>query len=411
MHLSGTTLASLATTDSLTTRISHSRFHELWSLRLCTGGSGATTRALHAEHDVRDVPVPGWPETEPARRQLRGPPPRAIAVAARRLVELRDRWLNPPEWVDWGGAGVSPRPPRRALGSQHRRLLGRFVARDAERLACRARRCRPRSGRGGDACQPAISNRPHPPAVVRGARLPQALAALAAGLAPGHGRRRDRGRGRRGAAAPRFCPRGAAHDVLPKGGCWRARVVGLRPARCLPRSSTPVVVAPPSHGPGPRAAQDGGASFHGALQAQRGGRSCTWADVEFTDGDDGQSSRCAARPTGPTSRPTSGGSLVAARLRSAVCTRRRRLGRRRSAGRKSAPKAVDAGIRRRHATRVSPNIPPAAANASPSEAPSDATVRSPVSERTSCVSAPLTDATPGWSESRGSSPIAPGSKS
>ena len=29
--------------------------------------------------------------------------PRAIAIAeaARRLVELRDRWLNPPEWVEW----------------------------------------------------------------------------------------------------------------------------------------------------------------------------------------------------------------------------------------------------------------------------------------------------------------------
>ena len=25
----------------------------------------------------------------------------AIAEAARRLVELRDRWLNPPEWLDW----------------------------------------------------------------------------------------------------------------------------------------------------------------------------------------------------------------------------------------------------------------------------------------------------------------------
>ena len=25
----------------------------------------------------------------------------AVAEAARRLVELRDRWLNPPEWVDW----------------------------------------------------------------------------------------------------------------------------------------------------------------------------------------------------------------------------------------------------------------------------------------------------------------------
>ena len=27
--------------------------------------------------------------------------PRAIAQAARRLVRRRNRWLNPPEWVDW----------------------------------------------------------------------------------------------------------------------------------------------------------------------------------------------------------------------------------------------------------------------------------------------------------------------
>ena len=25
----------------------------------------------------------------------------AVALEARRLVELRDRWLNPPEWVEW----------------------------------------------------------------------------------------------------------------------------------------------------------------------------------------------------------------------------------------------------------------------------------------------------------------------
>ena len=25
----------------------------------------------------------------------------AIAEAVQRLVELRDRWLNPPEWVEW----------------------------------------------------------------------------------------------------------------------------------------------------------------------------------------------------------------------------------------------------------------------------------------------------------------------
>ena len=36
----------------------------------------------------------------------------AIADAARRLVELRDRWLNPPEWVEWGDEPVSGYPRR-----------------------------------------------------------------------------------------------------------------------------------------------------------------------------------------------------------------------------------------------------------------------------------------------------------
>ena len=33
------------------------------------------------------------------------------ALEARRLVELRDRWLNPAEWVDWVDEPV-PRPKR-----------------------------------------------------------------------------------------------------------------------------------------------------------------------------------------------------------------------------------------------------------------------------------------------------------
>ena len=36
----------------------------------------------------------------------------AIADAARRLVELRDRWLNPPEWVDWVDEPVPGYPKR-----------------------------------------------------------------------------------------------------------------------------------------------------------------------------------------------------------------------------------------------------------------------------------------------------------
>ena len=36
----------------------------------------------------------------------------AIAKEARRLVELRDRWLNPPEWVEWVDEPVPGYPKR-----------------------------------------------------------------------------------------------------------------------------------------------------------------------------------------------------------------------------------------------------------------------------------------------------------
>ena len=38
----------------------------------------------------------------------------AVAEAARRLIELRDRWLNPTEWVDWIDEPV-PGNPRRPV--------------------------------------------------------------------------------------------------------------------------------------------------------------------------------------------------------------------------------------------------------------------------------------------------------
>ena len=36
----------------------------------------------------------------------------AIALEAQRLVELRDRWLNPPEWVVWVEEPVTGYPKR-----------------------------------------------------------------------------------------------------------------------------------------------------------------------------------------------------------------------------------------------------------------------------------------------------------
>ena len=43
-------------------------------------------------------------------RATHAPPP--SAEAAQRLVELRDRWLNPPEWVEWIDEPVPGYPKR-----------------------------------------------------------------------------------------------------------------------------------------------------------------------------------------------------------------------------------------------------------------------------------------------------------
>jgi hypothetical protein len=129
----------IARADDTTFGILHSRFHELWSLRLGTSledrprytptttfetfpfpahltprdtvgwGPGATICDSHEA-----PPAPGSPYvTTPGSPRVTPPQPapatnsqttehaEAIAAAARRLDELRNHWLNPPEWVDW----------------------------------------------------------------------------------------------------------------------------------------------------------------------------------------------------------------------------------------------------------------------------------------------------------------------
>ena len=50
----------------------------------------------------------------PAAEYLDEPRATAIAETAQRLVELRGRWLNPPEWVQWVDETV-PGFPKRAV--------------------------------------------------------------------------------------------------------------------------------------------------------------------------------------------------------------------------------------------------------------------------------------------------------
>lgn len=102
-------LIAVARDDDTTFGILHSRFHEIWSLRLGTWlGKGNDPRYTPTSTFETFPFPPGLTPDIPAAD------PRAIAVAleAQRLVELRDRWLNPLEWVEWVDEPVPGYPKR-----------------------------------------------------------------------------------------------------------------------------------------------------------------------------------------------------------------------------------------------------------------------------------------------------------
>ena len=108
-------LIVIARDDDVTFGILHSRFHEAWSLRLGTSlGKGNDPRYTPTT-TFETFPFPeGLSPDVPASRYADDPQAVAIAEAARRLVSLRERWLNPPEWVEWVDEPV-PGYPRRAV--------------------------------------------------------------------------------------------------------------------------------------------------------------------------------------------------------------------------------------------------------------------------------------------------------
>ncbi|MYF71731.1 MAG: class I SAM-dependent DNA methyltransferase [Proteobacteria bacterium] len=103
----------IARDDDVTFGILHSRFHEAWSLRLGTWlGKGNDPRYTPTTtFETFPFPVGLSPDISGADY---ADDPRGIAIeeAARRLVELRDRWLNPPEWVEWVDEPVPGYPKR-----------------------------------------------------------------------------------------------------------------------------------------------------------------------------------------------------------------------------------------------------------------------------------------------------------
>ena len=106
-------LIAIARDDDTTFGILHSLFHEAWSLRMGTWlGKGNDPRYTPTT-TFETFPFPdGLSPDIPAADYADDPRAIAIAEAARRLVELRDRWLNPPEWVEWVDEPVPGYPKR-----------------------------------------------------------------------------------------------------------------------------------------------------------------------------------------------------------------------------------------------------------------------------------------------------------
>jgi len=149
-----------ARSDDLFFGVLHSRFHEVWALRM---GTRLETRPRYTPTTCFET-FPFPPGVIPEPRTLNsGSPLAAIAAAAKELNELRENWLNPPEWtrtetlefpgtvggpwdryIDPASLGQSPATPRHSpatvtdwgafkVGTVR---YPRLVARDAE---CAAR--------------------------------------------------------------------------------------------------------------------------------------------------------------------------------------------------------------------------------------------------------------------------------
>lgn len=104
-------LTVIAREDDLMFGILHSRFHEIWSLRL---GTSLEDRPRYTPTTTFEkFPFPqGLSPDVPVSDFAEEPRAQAIAEAARELVAARDRWLHPPEWVEWVSEAESGYPER-----------------------------------------------------------------------------------------------------------------------------------------------------------------------------------------------------------------------------------------------------------------------------------------------------------
>jgi hypothetical protein len=94
------TVIAIARDDDTTFGILHSRFHELWALRMGTFLGVGNDPRYTPSTTFETFPFPeGLTPDIPAKDYAGDPRAQAIAVAAARLNELRENWLNPSDLV------------------------------------------------------------------------------------------------------------------------------------------------------------------------------------------------------------------------------------------------------------------------------------------------------------------------
>jgi len=104
---------AIARDDDATFGILHSCIHQLWSLATCSWHGVGNDPTYNAHSCFETFPFPsGLTPDIPANDYASDSRAQAIAAAARKLNELRENWLNPPQWVERVPEVISGYPDR-----------------------------------------------------------------------------------------------------------------------------------------------------------------------------------------------------------------------------------------------------------------------------------------------------------
>lgn len=99
IYLTSGSIYAIGRDDDVTFGILHSRFHELWSLSLCTYLGVGNDPRYTPSTTFETFPFPQGLEPNRAPSDYDNAHADQIAQTARRLNELRENWLNPPDLV------------------------------------------------------------------------------------------------------------------------------------------------------------------------------------------------------------------------------------------------------------------------------------------------------------------------